>query len=672
MKKNLLFGVAAFAFLAANAQAQNGRKVMMPAKSSLKAYKYEKAIPDVAGVIDDSYKSANTTKPVIKSSKSDATKKVASTTQTIIGKTWYDLQSNSSVGDRIVLNDDGSIAACWTIEPGVNDPGTSYANRGTGYNYYNGSAWGPMPAGRIENVRVGWGNIVNTRSGADVVLSHGATAGNAVNIATRTTAGSGTWSNNTSAFPVVTGGNLWPRMVSSSPSGGDTLYEISISSPVLNNGTIYNGQDGALLFSRSFDGGATWSANVVPTGLDASTFLGFGGDSYAIAAHGSTVAIVAGGVDANVALVKSVDAGATWTVNRTIYQFPMPLYDSQTAISDIDNDGFQDTVLTNDGIFSIALDNANSAHVFFGRTYMTGDGSTGTFTFYGVDGLCYWNESMPDGVANQDPDILSSSAILVAGVIDLNGNNQIDDGQPSAGVGYGKFRGSLTSYPSCAFDDQNNLYLSYASLNDTLRSFINTDKNVRHIYVTKRLANATNPDDFCTPVELDLFGPSSPDIFEGMYASMAKRIDGNVHLVYMRDYAVGHGVPPSSGVNDDQIDNHLQASEIVYAKIPVGDIGGCPLVTGIQEISSPVANLRLYPNPASTSVKMDVQLADNAKLDISILNTVGQTVYSTSVYGVSGNNTVELNLDNLTSGLYFYQIKAGNSKAITKKFAIGK
>ncbi|MBI3518166.1 MAG: hypothetical protein HY062_02250 [Bacteroidetes bacterium] len=144
MKKQLLFGVAAFAFLATNAQDQTGKKVMMPKKSSLQAYKYEKLGPATPEVIDDSYMNAKTAKTNFKVLKSGSSKRVTSVTQTIIGHTWYDLESNASVGDRIYVNPDGSIAACWTMEPdlGAGDPGTTYANRGTGYNYYDGSAWG--------------------------------------------------------------------------------------------------------------------------------------------------------------------------------------------------------------------------------------------------------------------------------------------------------------------------------------------------------------------------------------------------------------------------------------------------------------------------------------------------------------------------------------------------
>ncbi len=669
MKKQLLFGVAAFAFLASNAQNQAGRKVMMPEKSTLKAYKYEKLRPGTPEVIDDSYKNAQTANTNSKVSKPSSVNKTAAVTQTIIGHTWYDLQSNSAVGDRIVVNPDGSIAACWTIEPdlGSGDPGTSYANRGTGYNYYNGSTWGAEPMARIESVRTGWGNVFNTGTGKEAVVAHNGASG--LQRTSRPAKGTNSptpWSS-ALAFASPSGGVVtWPRLVGTTT--GDTLYNVAVA-----NGTAL-GQDIPVVFSRSTDAGLTWDiTNVVPTGLDASKFLGFGGDSYAIAAHGATVAIVAGGVDSDVALVKSTDGGVTWTVDRTVYKFPIPLYNSATTISDIDNDAVVDTVLSNDGIFSIALDNNNMAHVFFGRTYMYGDGAQGTFTFYGVDGLCYWNESMPDAVANTDPDILSSNAILVAGVEDLNGNNTIDAGNPASGTGYGAFRGSLTSYPSCAFDAQNNLYLSYSSLNDTLKSYVNTDKNVRHIYVTKRLYNAINPDDFCTPIELDKFDPVALEIFEGMYGSMAKRVDGNVHLVYMRDVAPGHGVPPSSGTNQDQAENHQQSSEIVYAKIPVGDIFPCPLVTGIENASSSsVSGLNFYPNPASNNATIDVTLNETAKVDIAILNTVGQTVYTTAVNGNVGSNKVEVNLNNLSAGLYFYQVKVGNSKAITKKFAVEK
>ena len=55
-----------------------------------------------------------------------------------LGNTYYDLQTNSSPGRRIVLHSDGTVSAVWTTSP---DAGTGYPNRGSGYNHYDGTNW---------------------------------------------------------------------------------------------------------------------------------------------------------------------------------------------------------------------------------------------------------------------------------------------------------------------------------------------------------------------------------------------------------------------------------------------------------------------------------------------------------------------------------------------------
>jgi hypothetical protein len=101
-------------------------------------------------------------------------------------------------------------------------------------------------------------------------------------------------------------------------------------------------------------------------------------------------------------------------------------------------------------------------------------------------------------------------------------------------------------------------------------------------------------------------------------------------------------------------------------------IGGCT-PTGIkQQANTTFENMNFYPNPASSNGTIDVQLNETAKLDITILNSVGQSVFATSVSGNIGSNKVNVNLSSLSSGLYFYQVKIDNSKAVTKKFAVEK
>lgn len=591
--------------------------------------------------------------------------RVAAISQSTIGSTYYDLQSNSSVGDRIVLNSDGTIAACWTIDL-TQDAGV-YANRGTGYNYYNGSSWGALPTGRVENARVGWGNVVNTRSGKELILSHNATA-KVLQLASRSAKGTGTWANSTTAIASANaGGNLWPRMVTSSVGGGDTVYAISVTSNTVGGGAVYNGLDGAVLFHRSLNAGTTWDiVNQIPTGLTSADFRGFGGDSYAIAAKGSTVVIVAGDSDKDLVMTKSVNAGATWTP-KTILKFPLPLYNSATTTTDINTDGIADTLESNDGNLAVALDNNGKAYVSYGRSRILcvtpGTGANQGLSYFPyTDGLYLWNESMPTQTVG-----VTAGNNIVAAIEDLGEQGTIYfPTAPTGELAFGRFGCSLTSYPSLAFDASNTLYLSYCSVGDSLISVTSPTKLVRHAYVIKSCDGGIN---FTDPY--DIVDRVVGAEYEGMFASMAKNVDGNLHIIYQRDYFPGYGVPPTSGTNPDA-DNVDNLNDIIYAKIPVTDLGNCPIPTGIKAINSSVANLNFYPNPASSNGTIEVVLNENSKMEIAVLNAVGQTVFLTSVNGNEGSNKLNVDLSNLSSGLYFYQVRIANSKAITKKFTVEK
>ena len=591
--------------------------------------------------------------------KANKSSSVSQYNDTVIGSTYYDIESNGGPADRIVVNADSTIAAIWTMD--LLDPHPSASNRGTGYNYFNGTSWGTHPTVRIENARVGWGNIVNTRSGNELVLSHNGGASK-LHIASRATKGTGSWSNSTTAIANITGGNWWPRMVTSMPSGGDTIYAISISYP----GTIVNGLDAALFFSRSTDAGLTWDiVNQQPTGLTSLNFLGFKSDNYAIAAKGSTVAIVAGNSDSDVGLAKSIDGGVTWTY-KTIYQFPLPLWNYVTTTSDINNDAIADTISTTDANFAIAVDNNGTVFVAYGAYRLLNDvpSASGYKIFPFTDGLYLWNENMPQNLGGN----------IVAHMQDLGeqGTIYFPPQFISGTLPFGSWGSSLTSFPSMAFNSNNELYISYSSVVDSLMSALNPEKLVRHQYVIKACNLTPGSEIFTQPIDIV---PASPGLeYEGLLGSMAKNINGSLHILYMRDYNPGintYSIANPDGPNDP--DYYLNPSEMVYVKISEDEFA-TTCITNIKDAakSSSISNLNFYPNPASNNAIIDVKLTETAKLDVAILNSVGQTIYTTVVNGNVGSNKVDVNLNNLSAGLYFYQVKVGNIKAITKKFAIEK
>jgi hypothetical protein len=584
-------------------------------------------------------------------------KRVSATSSTVIGNSYYDLQSNSSVADRVFVNQDGTIGAVWTMEPVAGN--TAYPNRGTGYAYFDGSAWSAAPTARIENVRVGWGNIVQTRTGKEIVISHGANSAGKMNMASRPAKGTGAWTNNINAVATATtGGNFWPRMVTASAGGSDTIYTIALTYPTAQGGATYQGLDGAVVFSRSTNGGTSWDINnAVPTGLDTSRFRGFGGDAYAIAARGPIVAVLAGDSDRDLTLSKSTDGGVTWT-KTTVLKFPIKKWDYTTQTTDINNDGTADTLETNDGTFALGLDNNGMAYAFYGamRILNTTPSASGYNYFPYTDGLMMWNETMA----------ADAGGVLVAEIEDLGGDGVINLPTPSVATDlpFGRFGNSLTSFPSVAFDAQNNMYLSYASIVDGLVSLSNSEKVLRHTYIVKSCDGGVN---WTAP--MDLVGSPGGIDYEGVYGSMAKTVNGSVHIVFQRDLFCGFGVPPTSGTSPDA-ENIDGENEFVYVNIPTVDLT-CTSVTGIKDASS-VASLSFYPNPASTSGTIEVNLKENAKMEITVMNSVGQTVFATSVNGNAGSNKVDVSLSNLSSGIYFYQVKIANNKTITNKFVVGK
>ncbi|MEZ4804594.1 MAG: hypothetical protein R2852_03700 [Bacteroidia bacterium] len=52
-----------------------------------------------------------------------------------VGSTYYDLQTNASMVERIHLHDDGKISLAWTTST------IAAYQRGTGYNHYDLSNW---------------------------------------------------------------------------------------------------------------------------------------------------------------------------------------------------------------------------------------------------------------------------------------------------------------------------------------------------------------------------------------------------------------------------------------------------------------------------------------------------------------------------------------------------
>lgn len=102
-------------------------------------------------------------------------------------ETTYDLQSNQYVANRMFQLPDGSVAITATMS---HEPDQVASDRGTGYNFYNGSEWLDKPEERVEPFKTGWPSIARWKDNGEILLCHG---NGHMQCFTRDVAGQGEW-----------------------------------------------------------------------------------------------------------------------------------------------------------------------------------------------------------------------------------------------------------------------------------------------------------------------------------------------------------------------------------------------------------------------------------------------------------------------------------------------
>ncbi|MEI6124324.1 MAG: T9SS type A sorting domain-containing protein [Bacteroidota bacterium] len=566
--------------------------------------------------------------------------------EVIIGTTRYDLQSNSSIQNRIYLYPDGTIGATFTY--GITE--TLFPERGTGYNYFDGTAWGADPSARIENARCGWPSLEPLGSG-ELIVTHNGTTG--LFVTKRATKGTGAWTTTTLVGPTGTGGTtalLWPRMITS----GNTIHIIACTDQAVSPAVwYYEGMALAMVYLKSTDGGATWSAPEILPGMDSASIVsnvnqGFSGDSYSWAkAKGDTIAFVVGDGWQNVFVMKSIDGGDNWTKIPvynlpTITAFPTP------------------AVPSTDGSYSIALDNLGKAHVVLGiMRYSKSSGSPdsiGYTSYYPyTDGLVYWNETMAPLDSAQLGDLtgLNTAGQLLATMIDYNGDATINfPTVPTGSWPFGTYGGSLTSMPFITFDNAGNIYVSYSSCREDKIDATGL-LLYRHLYIIKKdfgSSTWSNPTDLTDNV--------IHDYDECVFGSMSYTSDNRIHLMYQADETPGTAVKDLANWGDNRI---------YYTNILKTDIGATDI--GVSENQNETS-MSIYPNPSTDYTNIDLNLTKSSNVTLTVTDLVGKQIMNTSFGQLSsGNHNLAVSVTNFKSGIYFFTVQTADSKT-TRKIVI--
>ncbi len=108
-------------------------------------------------------------------------------------------------------------------------------------------------------------------------------------------------------------------------------------------------------------------------------------------------------------------------------------------------------------------------------------------------------------------------------------------------------------------------------------------------------------------------------------------------------------------------------SEIFWTNPKLLQHGTSCFSVGIKpKISKSNFSIKVYPNPASTSLYFDFEKTYNHKMLLEIYDMLGQRIYAISIS--KNENNINISLEGLNKGIYFYKWTSNNKIIGTGKF----
>jgi hypothetical protein len=577
--------------------------------------------------------------------------------ETEIIETIYDLQTNTALGNRFIVFDDGTMAAVCTR--GIESPGGfAFPDRGTGYNYFDGSSWGPKPSNRIETVRAGWPAIAKWGANGEFVVSHQG-GNNPLVLLKRETKGTGAWTENTFYGPNGTASPqyFWPRLASSGQNN-EYIHLFALTAPAANGGTPYMGQDGALLYNRSTDGGETWDfEHVLFDDLGSDHYTNFSADDYVMASKGNIVTLLSVSAWKDLFVLKSTDNGDNWE-KIMIWEHPYPFFDFNTTL-------MPDTLYAVDNSANLAIDDDGMVHVVWGigrvARLEAAPPDPGYYNYWPyTDGVGYWNESMGQ-IPEADnphhtmmPEYLESIGMLVGWTQDVNNSGYIFDFEGTNDIPFSVYRSlGISSMPTIAINGSM-IMVAYSSVTETYVTADGT-MNYKHIWTRYSYDKGSTWGEFYDLQDDNIFHLYD----ECIYPILAFETNsaGLFQLIYQVDNLPGLYLDE----DHDAVINRVIHNNMTFT----------------QGIDNPETQkmsgfnvTQAYPNPATGVTNININLDQVANVGFEICNLTGQKVFELPARSMqAGNNTITFDVSGYAPGIYFYTAIKGAEK-VTQKLIV--
>ena len=575
--------------------------------------------------------------------------------------THYDLQSNQYVANRMVQFPNGGVAITATMSHEANQ---TASDRGTGYNYYDGSDWGDQPETRVEPFKTGWPSIAQFGANGEILLAHG---NGHMQCFYREVAGEGTWTyvgalpDTPEGYPYAGASDAyptWPRIVT---CGDD--HNIAVAVAAIQHSISSDETDVQCVMWRSENPRDinSWTIDYSPLHVTGWDHNEFSADDYCMAANGHKVALLYSGCLTNSTwLFTSEDDGATWETTK-VWENP---YEGRSF--EYENGqpwGMEDTLfMTMNG--SVVIDNNGVTHVALNTCEIihTTENESGYYSYYygrAVDGILYWNDTQvapiqsPDGNPHHAARLwwpagdgyvhMEADSTRWIGFIPMYEGAEWNNDLEYIEEYHSKFYGA-SGHPALCCDPDGNLACAFSTpCIDPM--YVTGDYYNRHIYMSYRSA----ADGYWLQVEDDLMDDMIFLLSEGTFSMAAN------NTINPGEFWVGFQADDQIGFYWGSNASQTNASENV--------IYGCKVVKhlGVEETVAEDVVYNVYPNPAKDYIVVSSSMDANAT--ITFVNIAGQTVKSFNKSLTTGENSISIDLE---SGVYFCTINANGFNKTVK------
>jgi hypothetical protein len=522
--------------------------------------------------------------------------------------------------------EDGTVGTTWMAGGSGMTP-----ERGGGYNYYDGTEWGTPNLHVGPDDRQGWPNYAAWGPNGEVLVTYKyANPGDPLWLFFRENKGEGEWNQ------VVLNGPpgsalVWHSMITSGENNEHIhILAYSYDEPV-------GGQDNALLYYRSSDGGQTWDQDgVIIDGVGIDYYPNAYSLSYTWANPvGNTIAFTYGFLEWGGQVFKSTDNGDSWE-SMDVYLSDFDPFDPPVN---------SPRIPCGSGTSAIALDSDGDVHVVFPRMGVIYIDESWNYYPY-TDGLIYWNESMEP----LDSTIISSSTLEY---LEESGNliaRAFPDESYTLPSDQPTYQQTLCEWPTISIDDQDNMFVAYSAVTPDYLS--GTGFYYRHIFVTSSWDGGQSwiePIDLNTDIQY-LFS-------ECVYPQATLTLTDHMNIVFQEDFEPGIA---------EWLNNHeVHDNNMFYISVPKSDLVGI----SEDDIKINFEVSELYPNPASNAVNLNINLENSSPVNISLINTIGQVVKADRLDEMTGKRRISFDVSDLKAGIYYCNITVDGA-TVSRKLVV--